>query len=96
MRLPVPQYPVRLRQSYRAPRDTGERTFFECADCGWYHESQLQIDCDDDLNRWALGDIPAGDGSDTEILFLDGTVEKVKHIVPGVPDEPKKKTRKRR
>lgn len=53
------------------------RVFFECAECGYYHESVLQLDCRMLTNRFLLGQVPVGGPTATEVHYLDGHIERM-------------------
>jgi hypothetical protein len=69
--------------SYTPPPSDGLRVFFECPDCGYFHESVIQVACNYLPNRFLLGELPCGDETDTEVHYLDGTIERVS--LPMVP-----------
>jgi hypothetical protein len=75
----IPPYPNRRQRNtgYTAPVVVEPRMFFECADCGMFHESVLILDCKSMANRFNLGDVPVGGLTGTEVHYLDGKIERV-------------------
>lgn len=57
------------------------RIFFECPNCPYFHEdTPVVIDCNYLSNRYRLDQLPCGDGADTEVYYLDGSIERVKQV----------------
>lgn len=65
------------KASYTPPRGMDPRVFFECGECGYFHESRLLVDCRLLTNRFLLGHIPVGGLTGTEVHYLDGHIERV-------------------
>lgn len=51
------------------------RTFFECPNCGMFHEEAVFIDCRFLPNVFYIEQLPCGGPTRTVVIYLDGTTE---------------------
>lgn len=77
--LPTAGYPRHRGGSYTPPKapPNEPRVFFECSECGYFHESVLILACNLLTNRFLLGEVPCGGETPTEVHYLDGKIERV-------------------